>query len=64
MKIEIELGTDELGNNVIEQIMIGKLKDICDMCRTSNWHHPDDKKQDKKIVKACKVLLKYYGEKP
>ena len=63
MKLELELGTNELGHDLIEQFFIWKLKEtINDMMNYACNVHPDDKKANKKIIKACNVLLEYYGE--
>lgn len=63
MKLELELGTNELGHDLIEQFFIWKLNQV--RSDIEDWHgyvHPDDKKTNKKIVKACKTILEYYGE--
>lgn len=65
MKLELELGTNELGHELVEQFFIWKLKQIRhDLLPENNrgvFLHPDDKKQNKKLVKACNLLLEYYG---
>lgn len=63
MKLELELGTNELGHDLVEQFFIWKLKDtINDMKHVTVNIHPDDKKQNKKITKACRTILEYYGD--
>lgn len=65
MKLELEIGTNELGHELVEQFFIWKLKQIRhDLLPENNRGvllHPDDKKQNKKLVKACNSLLEYYG---
>lgn len=63
MKLELEIGTNELGHDLIEQFFIWKLNDV--ISSIEDWDgyiHPSDKKTNKKIVKACKTILEYYGE--
>ena len=39
------------------------LKEIyADAIDESHWKHELDRKIDKKLAKACKVLLEYFGE--
>ena len=62
MKLELEIGTNELGHDLIDQFFIWKLKQIKeDLKHVTCNIHPDDKKQNKKIVKSCDVLLEYCG---
>lgn len=61
MKLELELGTNELGNDLIDQFFVWKLKDVVNDMKLYAGHHPDDKKQNKKIAKACMTILEYYG---
>ena len=62
MELKLELGTNDLDHDLIEQFFIWKLKEIRrDIQNWNGYTHPDDKKQNKKIVKSCDVLLEYYG---
>lgn len=62
MKLELELGTNDLGHDLIDQFFIWKVKNVkSDIENWNGYVHPDDKKTNKKIVKACNVLLEYYG---
>lgn len=62
MELKLELGTNDLDHDLIEQFFIWKLKEIRrDIKNWNGYTNPDDKKQNKKIVKACDVLLEYYG---
>lgn len=52
----------------VDQIVINELNDILDIaqkCKVNpeDWcWHPDDKKMYKKVSKAARVLLDYYGQ--
>lgn len=61
MRLELEIGTNELGHDLIEQFFVWKLKELEASLHKTTWHHPDDKKLDRKLAKACRRLLKYYG---
>ena len=60
MKIEI---SDEVLYAIKDSIMIEFLKDDLDTLQKSqmvDWHE-DDLKENKKLIKAYKLILKYYG---
>lgn len=62
MKIEFD---NEFMYQLKDSLMIGflkeDLKNILD--NKENYWHPDDKKYDKKLIKAYKQILDYYGVK-
>jgi hypothetical protein len=64
MKFEIDLNGNELMYNVLDGVFVtllrNELKNSVEFLQ-SVQQHPDDVKQYKKNIKACKVLLKYYG---
>jgi hypothetical protein len=63
--MKISFDTDD--NNLLLDIKAGvfiallqtEIKDSLDNIKGA--YHPDDVKQSKKVIKACKVLLDYYG---
>ena len=60
MKIELN---DELLYQIKDVVMIEFLKDDLDTIierKDAQWHK-DDKKYDKKLIKAYKLILDYYG---
>lgn len=60
--MNIEL-SDELLYQIKDAVMIEFLKDDLSTLKHSidtDWHE-DDKKMDKKLVKAYNLILKYYG---
>ena len=63
MKLEFE---DEFVYQIKDAVMVAFLKDdlrtILDT-HMVNWVHPDDRKYNKKLVKAYKRILDYYGVK-
>ena len=62
MKISVEIEDCELQSQLFIQLLKKQLEDSQGYIYT--FIHPDDIKYNKKIVKACKVLLEYYiGEK-
>ena len=61
MKIELD---NEVLYQLKDAVMIEFLKDDLDTVIKSqhcNWVHTDDVKFDKKLIKAYKTILKYYG---
>jgi len=59
MKIEID---DELVQHIKNALMVEFLKDDIDTIQMSDdlhWH--DTAKYNKKLIKAYKTILKYYG---
>jgi hypothetical protein len=62
MKIEFE---DEFIYQLKDAVMVAFLKDDLDMLLAPSdvWVHPDDVKYNKKLVKAYKRILDYYGVK-
>jgi hypothetical protein len=59
MKIEIN---DNFFYDLKRCLMVEFLKDDLDMLSSNVWVHPDDIKENKKLVKAYKRILDYYGE--
>jgi len=57
----------ELDNNIMydikDAVMVQFLKDDLDSVKENlaRGFHPDDIKYDKKLIKAYKTILKYYG---
>ena len=64
MKFQIDLDDNELMYNVLDGVFVtllrNELKSSEKYLKTVQ-QHPDDVKQYKKNIKACKVLLDYYG---
>lgn len=62
MKIEIE---DELLYQIKDAVMVEFLKEDLEVVKDSLYRagHEDDIKYDKKLIKAYKTILKYYGVK-
>ncbi len=65
MKIELELGTNDLGHDLLEQLMIVKLKDTYESIGPMSgvYHNKQDKKYDKRLKKSIVRVLDYYGVK-
>ena len=64
MKFNIELDDNELMYNVLDGVFVALLRNELkngEEFLQSVQQHPDDVKQYKKNIKACKVLLDYYG---
>jgi len=65
MKLELELELDFDSSETVEEVVfIAMLKKELRESKealTNAWHI-DDIKQHKKLIKACKVLLEYYGQ--
>ena len=63
MKFSIDLETETM-HQIKDNIMVAFLKDDLDTIRNTEglYRHPDDIKYDKKLLKAYKTILKYYGE--
>lgn len=60
MKVELD---DEILYQIKDAVMVEFLKDDLDTIKKSlntDWHE-DDTKFDKKLIKAYKLILKYYG---
>jgi hypothetical protein len=64
MKIDFSFEDNEMLYDVLDGMFVSLLRkelrnseEFLDTVR----NHPDDVKQYKKNIKACKVLLKYYG---
>jgi len=64
MKFEFSIDDNELMYNVLDGVFVtllrNELKNSEEFLQ-SVQQHPDDMKQYKKNIKACKVLLEYYG---
>jgi hypothetical protein len=64
MKFEFSIDDNELMYNVLDGVFVtllrNELKNSEEFLQ-SVQQHPDDVKQYKKNIKACKVLLDYYG---
>jgi hypothetical protein len=64
MKFEFSIDDNELMYNVLDGVFVtllrNELKNSEEFLQ-SVQQHPDDVKQYKKNIKACKVLLEYYG---
>lgn len=61
MKLEFE---SVFAHELKDAVMIAFLKDDLEAVQINdgiNWVHPDDIKYNKKLVKAYKTILKYYG---
>jgi hypothetical protein len=64
MKFNIELDDNELMYNVLDGVFVALLRNELKNSEEflqSVQQHPDDVKQYKKNIKACKLLLEYYG---
>jgi hypothetical protein len=64
MKIEFSIEDNELMYDVLDGVFITLLKKELKDSKEflgSGHQHPEDVKQYKKNIKACEVLLKYYG---
>jgi hypothetical protein len=64
MKFNIELDDNELMYNVLDGVFVALLRNELKNSEEflqSVQQHPDDVKQYKKNIKACKVLVDYYG---
>lgn len=53
----------ELAYEIQDAFFTARLQEILDDQNwgIDNWSHPEDIKLAKKVRKACKTLLKYYG---
>ena len=64
MKFEFSIDDNELMYNVLDGVFVTLLRKELKNSEEylqSVQQHPDDVKQYKKNIKACKVLLDYYG---
>jgi hypothetical protein len=64
MKFEFSIDDNELMYNVLDGVFVALLRNELKNSEEflqSVQQHPDDVKQYKKNIKACKVLLDYYG---
>jgi len=61
MKIAIEIDDDNVISDALDSIVLSHLKNSKQIIRLNESVHPDDIKQDKKIIKALDVLITYYG---
>ena len=64
MKFEFSIDDNELMYNVLDGVFVTLLRNELknsEKFLQSVQQHPDDVKQYKKNIKACKVLLEYYG---
>jgi len=64
MKFEFSIDDNELMYNVLDGVFVTLLRN--ELKNSKEYlqivqQHPDDVKQYKKNIKACKVLLDYYG---
>lgn len=64
MKIDFTIDDHDFLYDVLDGFFVSllrkELKNSEEFIRDNPWH-PDDVKQYKKNIKACKVLLEYYG---
>lgn len=61
MKIEINTETNDFIVDMFDGITVSTIRHALDYLEDSHtWEHPDDKKQNKKTIKACKELIKYF----
>ena len=64
MKIEFSIEDNQMLYDVLDGMFVSllrnELKNSEEFLQTVQ-QHPDDVKQYKKNIKACKILLKYYG---
>lgn len=61
MKIAIEIDDDSVISDALDYVVLSHLKNSKQIIRLNESTHPDDIKQDKKIIKALNVLIEYYG---
>lgn len=61
MKINIEIDDDNALSDALDSIVLSHLKNSKQIIILNESTHPDDIKQDKKIIKALNVLIKYYS---
>ena len=64
LKLNIDLG--QLGYDLFDNLLVAMLQHSRKeaemfLLNDAMYKHPDDKKMYKKVVKACDVLLEYYG---
>jgi hypothetical protein len=64
MKIEFSIEDNQMLYDVLDGVFVSLLRH--ELKNSEEYlqivqQHPDDVKQYKKNIKACKVLLKYYG---
>jgi hypothetical protein len=61
MKISIEIDDDNVISDALDSIVLSHLKNSKQIIKLNQSTHPDDIKQDKKVLKALNVLIEYYG---
>ena len=62
MKINIDLDDNSPLYDVLDSVVLGYLKHSLDLVENKFVStHPDDVKQDKKVIKALQILIDYYG---
>lgn len=61
MKISIEIDDDNVISDALDSIVLSHLKNSKQIIKLNKSPHPDDIKQDKKVLKALNVLIEYYG---
>ena len=62
MKISIDLDDNSPLYDVLDSVVLGYLKHSLDLVTDKFIStHPDDVAQDKKVSKALRVLIDYYG---
>ena len=55
MKMEVDIDSDELDKYLVDQLRYWSEKE------NHGGKHPDDKKDAKRVIRAAKVLLEWYG---
>ena len=61
MKIAIEIDDDSVISDALDYVVLSHLKNAKQIIKLTKSTHPDDIKQDRKVLKALNVLIEYYG---
>lgn len=61
MKVTFELDNNDVISEALDAIVLSQLKNSRETIIEFNSVHPDDIKQDKKLLKALNLLIEYYG---
>ena len=61
MKVTFELDNNDVISEALDAVVLSQLKNSRETIILINSVHPDDIKQDKKLLKALNLLIEYYG---
>jgi predicted Zn-dependent protease with MMP-like domain len=61
LTVSLERKTHDVISEALDAVVLSQLKNSRETIILINSVHPDDIKQDKKLLKALNLLIEYYG---